>query len=94
MSTGASTSLPPRIETNVKGTFILLQVARKLNIARFVHISTDEVYGDMPPGCLRGRRFAAAAEQPVLVIESGVGSPGALLCSHLRISCYHYSLFE
>jgi dTDP-glucose 4,6-dehydratase len=38
------------IETNVKGTFILLQVARKLNIRRFVHISTDEVYGDMKPG--------------------------------------------
>jgi dTDP-glucose 4,6-dehydratase len=36
------------IETNVKGTFVLLQVARKLNIARFVHISTDEVYGDIP----------------------------------------------
>jgi dTDP-glucose 4,6-dehydratase len=38
------------IETNVKGTFILLQVARKVGVARFVHISTDEVYGDMPPG--------------------------------------------
>jgi dTDP-glucose 4,6-dehydratase len=38
------------IETNVKGTFILLQVARKLNIRRFVHVSTDEVYGDMDPG--------------------------------------------
>jgi dTDP-glucose 4,6-dehydratase len=38
------------IETNVNGTFILLQVARKLNVARFVHISTDEVYGDMPSG--------------------------------------------
>jgi dTDP-glucose 4,6-dehydratase len=38
------------IETNVKGTFILLQVARKLNVARFVHVSTDEVYGDMPAG--------------------------------------------
>jgi dTDP-glucose 4,6-dehydratase len=37
------------IETNVKGTFILLQVARKLQIPRFLHISTDEVYGDMPP---------------------------------------------
>src|SRR5580704_1700819 len=36
------------IETNVKGTFVLLQVARKLRIARFVHISTDEVYGDIP----------------------------------------------
>lgn len=38
------------IETNIKGTFVLLQVARKLKIARFVHISTDEVYGDLPQG--------------------------------------------
>jgi dTDP-glucose 4,6-dehydratase len=38
------------IETNVKGTFVLLQVARKLGIGRFVHISTDEVYGDLPAG--------------------------------------------
>jgi dTDP-glucose 4,6-dehydratase len=37
------------IETNVKGTFVLLQVARKVNIERFVHISTDEVYGDIRP---------------------------------------------
>lgn len=34
------------IETKVKGTFVLLQVARKIGIKRFVHISTDEVYGD------------------------------------------------
>jgi len=40
----------PVIETNVTGTFILLQVARKLNIPRFVHISTDEVYGDLAAG--------------------------------------------
>ncbi len=40
----------PVIETNVTGTFVLLQIARKLNIEKFVHISTDEVYGDMPPG--------------------------------------------
>jgi dTDP-glucose 4,6-dehydratase len=37
------------LETNVKGTFTLLQVARRLKIPRFVHISTDEVYGDIPP---------------------------------------------
>jgi dTDP-glucose 4,6-dehydratase len=37
------------IETNVKGTFVLLQVARELRVGRFVHISTDEVYGDMAP---------------------------------------------
>ena len=40
----------PVIDTNVTGTFVMLQVARKLNIERFVHISTDEVYGDMAPG--------------------------------------------
>lgn len=38
------------IETNVKGTFVLLQVARKMGIPRFVHISTDEVYGDLSAG--------------------------------------------
>src|SRR5580704_3498226 len=37
----------PMIETNVTGTFVLLQVARKLDIQRFVHVSTDEVYGDI-----------------------------------------------
>src|ERR1700739_2340433 len=40
----------PLIETNLTGTFVMLQVTRKLNIEKFVHISTDEVYGDMAPG--------------------------------------------
>jgi dTDP-glucose 4,6-dehydratase len=40
----------PVIQTNVTGTFILLQMAKKLSISRFVHVSTDEVYGDMEPG--------------------------------------------
>jgi dTDP-glucose 4,6-dehydratase len=40
----------PVIQTNVTGTFVLLQIARKLNIKKFLHVSTDEVYGDMPPG--------------------------------------------
>jgi dTDP-glucose 4,6-dehydratase len=40
----------PAIETNVVGTFVLLQIAHKLHIKKFVHISSDEVYGDLPPG--------------------------------------------
>jgi dTDP-glucose 4,6-dehydratase len=40
----------PIIETNVRGTLVLLQVTRELKIPRFVHVSTDEVYGDIPPG--------------------------------------------
>jgi dTDP-glucose 4,6-dehydratase len=40
----------PVIQTNVTGTFTLLEIARKLSVRRFVHISTDEVYGDLPAG--------------------------------------------
>lgn len=40
----------PVIETNIKGTFTLLEAARALRIGRFLHVSTDEVYGDLPPG--------------------------------------------
>jgi len=37
----------PFLRTNVFGVFTLLEVARRLDINRFVHISTDEVYGDL-----------------------------------------------
>jgi len=35
------------IETNVKGTLVLLNAARELELKRFVHVSTDEVYGTL-----------------------------------------------
>ncbi|HEX9744794.1 MAG TPA: dTDP-glucose 4,6-dehydratase [bacterium] len=34
------------LETDVWGTFVLLEAARRYDIKRFVHISTDEVYGE------------------------------------------------
>jgi len=37
----------PFLRTNVFGTFIVLEVARKLDVPLIVHISTDEVYGDL-----------------------------------------------
>jgi dTDP-glucose 4,6-dehydratase len=40
----------PAIVTNVNGTFVLLEMARALHVGRFVHVSTDEVYGDLPTG--------------------------------------------
>ena len=36
----------PFLKTNVEGTFVLLEAARKYDV-RFHHISTDEVYGDL-----------------------------------------------
>ncbi|MEI6437313.1 MAG: dTDP-glucose 4,6-dehydratase [Candidatus Omnitrophota bacterium] len=34
-------------QTNVLGTQVLLDIARELGIKRFVHVSTDEVYGSL-----------------------------------------------
>lgn len=36
----------PFLETNVRGTYVLLEAARKHGV-RFHHVSTDEVYGDL-----------------------------------------------
>lgn len=40
-------------ETNVVGTQTLLESARRHDVARFVHVSTDEVYGSIPEGSWR-----------------------------------------
>ena len=41
----------PFIETNVKGTQILLEGAKKHGVQRFIQVSTDEVYGSIDSGC-------------------------------------------
>jgi dTDP-glucose 4,6-dehydratase len=38
------------LETNVHGTYALLEAARECKIQRFVHIGTDEVYGSREAG--------------------------------------------
>ncbi|WP_330298077.1 dTDP-glucose 4,6-dehydratase [Streptomyces sp. NBC_00503] len=40
----------PFVMTNVVGTQVLLDAARKHRVGRFVHISTDEVYGSISEG--------------------------------------------
>jgi dTDP-glucose 4,6-dehydratase len=40
-------SAAPAFETNLRGTFTLLEAARANGIGRFVHVSTDEVYGSL-----------------------------------------------
>lgn len=42
-------SAEPFIRTNVNGTLTLLEAARKHAVRRFVHVSTDEVYGTLGP---------------------------------------------
>jgi len=41
------------LRTDVFGVFTLLEAVRELGISRFVHISTDEVYGSLATGSAR-----------------------------------------
>jgi len=38
------------VRTNIEGTRVLVEAARKNDLPRFVHVSTDEVYGSVPVG--------------------------------------------
>ncbi len=42
-------SANPAFETNLRGTFTLLEAARANQLKRLVHVSTDEVYGSLEP---------------------------------------------
>jgi dTDP-glucose 4,6-dehydratase len=71
----------PVIQTNVTGTFILLQIARKLNIKRFVHVSTDEVYGDMEPGSFANE---SSPLQPSSPYSASKASSDLIVRSYVR----------
>jgi dTDP-glucose 4,6-dehydratase len=51
------------IQTDVFGTYVLLEYAREKGI-RLVHVSTDEVYGDVPPGVRSTEDDALRASSP------------------------------
>jgi dTDP-glucose 4,6-dehydratase len=40
----------PFVRTNVEGTWRLIDACRAGHVGRFVHVSTDEVYGSLGPG--------------------------------------------
>lgn len=57
-------SSKPFFDTNVLGTLALLDAARKMKLARFVHVSTDEVYGDIDPPHEADETFPLRASSP------------------------------
>ena len=61
----------PVIQTNVTGTFILLEVARKILVSRFVHVSTDEVYGDIPAGAFADEMSPLQPSSPYSASKAG-----------------------
>ena len=54
----------PVVRTNYNGTFTLLEAARLHHIARFVHVSTDEVYGSLPAPAEADERYPLNPSSP------------------------------
>src|SRR5271156_5340090 len=71
----------PAIKTNVTGTFVLLQIARKLEIEKFVHVSTDEVYGDIAPGAFADE---SSPLQPSSPYSASKASSDLIVRSYVR----------
>jgi dTDP-glucose 4,6-dehydratase len=70
----------PFVRTNVLGTHILLDAAREFDVERFIHVSTDEVYGSLGPS------GAFTESSPLLPNSPYAASKAA---SDLLVRAYH-----
>src|SRR4030042_245225 len=60
------------ILTDVLGTYVLLEAARcHPNVRRYVQVSTDEVYGEMPPGIYARETDALHPRSPYAASKAG-----------------------
>jgi dTDP-glucose 4,6-dehydratase len=61
----------PVFETNLRGTFTLLEAARTHSTARFLHVSTDEVYGSIEPPAEAAEEFPLQPSSPYSASKAG-----------------------
>jgi dTDP-glucose 4,6-dehydratase len=61
----------PVFETNLRGTFTLLEAARACRTPRFLHISTDEVYGSLEPPLEADENFPLNPSSPYSAAKAG-----------------------
>jgi dTDP-glucose 4,6-dehydratase len=61
----------PVFETNLRGTFTLLEAARTHNTRRFLHVSTDEVYGSIDPPYEANEDFPLRPSSPYSASKAG-----------------------
>jgi dTDP-glucose 4,6-dehydratase len=61
----------PAFDTNLRGSFTLLEAARANGIGRFVHVSTDEVYGSLEPPLEADEAFPLNPSSPYSASKAG-----------------------
>lgn len=61
----------PVIQTNLNGTFTLLEAARRAGIPKFIHVSTDEVYGSIEAPHDADETYPLHASSPYSASKAG-----------------------
>jgi dTDP-glucose 4,6-dehydratase len=61
----------PVFETNLRGTFTLLEAARTHQTPRYIQISTDEVYGSIDPPYEADENYPLRASSPYSASKAG-----------------------
>ncbi len=61
----------PVFETNLRGSFTLLEAARGRRVARFLHVSTDEVYGSLEAPLEADEGFPLRPSSPYAAAKAG-----------------------
>ena len=61
----------PFLRTNVIGTQVMLDVARERGVERFLHVSTDEVYGSLPEGVFSTEEARLDPRNPYSAAKAG-----------------------
>jgi dTDP-glucose 4,6-dehydratase len=61
----------PVFETNLRGTFTLLEAARLRLVPRFLHVSTDEVYGSVSAPHEADENYPLRASSPYSASKAG-----------------------
>ncbi|MBW8886909.1 MAG: dTDP-glucose 4,6-dehydratase [Fibrobacteres bacterium] len=70
------------VQTNVMGTQVLLESARKAKVGRFLHVSTDEVYGSLGPTGLFSETTPLTPNSPYSASKAG---------SDFLVQAYHHT---
>jgi dTDP-glucose 4,6-dehydratase len=61
----------PVFDTNLRGTFTILEAIRTRGVKRFVHISTDEVYGSLEHPLEANEKYPLNASSPYSAAKAG-----------------------
>jgi dTDP-glucose 4,6-dehydratase len=61
----------PVFETNLRGTFNLLECMRAKPVSRFIHVSTDEVYGSLEAPLEADENFPLQPSSPYSAAKAG-----------------------